>query len=176
MTSPFAGAAAEMAKANPANEPPKTPARRVPMSLPTLKLEIPAIPGYVCHWFRGTGQRIAQAQNAGYEFVNRDDVSINHVGLASDYLSDGNSDLGSRVSVSAGGDSPEGQQGLRLYLMKIKRELFEEDQIALDEQHEQVAAQLRGDRGFGEAAQADYKRHTAQKTPQRNMFTPNRKV
>lgn len=166
--------AAEMAKTNPANEPETAPRRRIPMALPTLKLEIPKIPGHVCHWFRGSSQRIQQALNAGYEFVKRDEVQVNGVGLASDYLGDGNSDLGTRVSVSAGGDDPEGQQGLRLYLMKIKQELWDEDQIAVDERHESIAAQLRGDRGFSEAGQDTSNRYTRgeQKT---HMFNPKRR-
>lgn len=166
--------AAEMAKSNPATQPETAPRRRIPMALPTLKLEIPEIPGHKCHWFRGTGQRLQQAQNAGYQFVARNEVQVNDRGLASDYLGDGNSDLGSRVSVPAGGEDAEGTQGLRLYLMKIKTELWDEDQIAVDERHEQIAAQLRGDRGFSENGQDTSNRYTRgeQKT---HMFNPKRR-
>ena len=64
-----------------------------------------------------------------------------------------------------------GQQGLRLYLMKIREELFLEDQTAVDAQHEQVAAQLRGDRGFAEAGQ-DAKHRYSRGEQRRNMFQP----
>lgn len=177
MTDAFAKRAAELTSAaNPASEAPRAPSRRVPMALPTLKLEIPPIPGYVCHWFRGTSQRIQQALNAGYTFVERGEVEVNGVGLANDYFSDNNTDLGSRVSVSAGGEDIEGAgQGMRLHLMKIREEHFLEDQQAVDAQHEQVAAQLRGDRGFTEAGQDAKHRYASQPgrpAPQRNMFQP----
>jgi hypothetical protein len=42
---------------------------RVPMSLPTLKLAVPEIPGFYCHWMRGDPMRMQQAQRAGYVFV-----------------------------------------------------------------------------------------------------------
>lgn len=164
MTSPFGPN-----KANPANVPAKAPAKRIPMALPTLKLAIPEIPGHVCHWFRGNPQRIQQALNAGYVFVNRDEVEVNSVGLANDYLGDGNTDLGSRVSVSAG----EGEgTGAMLYLMKIKKELWEEDELGVAEQHEQIAAQLRGDKGFSRGG--DDTSHRYSRGENRNMFTPRR--
>ena len=163
--------AAEMTASNPANAAPTAPARRIPMALPTLKLEIPEIPGHVAHWFRGSGQRIQQALNAGYTFVNRGEVEVNGIGLANDYLGDNNSDMGTRVSVSAGGESAEDSQGMRLYLRKIKKELWDEDQAAVDAQHEQVAAQLRGDKGFSEGGQ-DTSHRYSKGEQKRNMFQP----
>ena len=81
-TDAFAKRAAELtAAANPSVAPATASSRRIPMALPTLKLEIPAIPGYVCHWFRGTQQRIQQALNAGYEWVGRGEVEVNGIGL-----------------------------------------------------------------------------------------------
>lgn len=145
----LAGAAARMAETNPANTPAKTPAKRIPMSLPTLKLSVPPIPGYHLYWFRGT-QRVQQAMQAGYEFVERGEVELNHTGLANDYESDGNSDMGTRVSVSAGGEG-EASQGVRLYLMKLKQELYDQDQVEVDDRHEAIAAQMRGDKGFTQA-------------------------
>lgn len=156
-------------KVNPANAPEKAPAKRIPMALPTLKLAMPEIPGHVCHWFRGNPQRIQQALQAGYTFVTRDEVQVNSYGLANDYNGDGNTDLGSRVSQSAG----EGEgTGALLYLMKIKKELWDEDELGVSERHEQIAAQLRGDKGFSKGG--DDTSHRYSRGENRNMFTPRR--
>lgn len=156
---------------NPANPPAKSAGRRIPMALPTLKLSVPEIPGYVLYWFRGTGQRIQQALNAGYAFVERDELVLNGHGLATSYDVDGNTDLGTRVSVAAGGDDAPGQAG-RLYLMKIKKELWLEDEELVFDRHEQIAGQLRGDKGFTEAGMDSTQRYT--RGENRNMFTPRR--
>lgn len=117
---------------------------RVPMSMPQLKLAVPEIPGYHLHWMRGDAGRIAQAQRAGYEFVNHDEVNVTNTGLADDAGESGNTDLGTRVSVIAGRESgPDGQPG-RLYLMKIRQEFWEEDQQLLEDRNESIAAALRG--------------------------------
>lgn len=168
----LAGKAASMAGANPAERAATAnpERRRIPMSLPTLKLQVPEIPGYKCRWMRGTTGRLQQALAGGYEFVERDEVALNAMGLADAALSDGNSDLGSRVSISAGEEMAEGQ-GVRLYLMKIKRELWDEDQRMVDAQHEAIAAQLRGDKGIqGEGDNTN--RYS--KPENRNIFQPRR--
>lgn len=163
--------AAQMQKSNPATPPARVPATRIPMALPTLKLAIPEIPGYVCHWFRGNQQRINQALQAGYEFVERGEVEVNHAGLANSYDSDGNSDLGTRVSVSAGSEG-DSDNTSRLYLMKIRKEFWEEDEAAVQANHEQIAAQLRGDKGLSQAGQDTSNRYT--RGENRNMFQPRR--
>jgi hypothetical protein len=157
--------------ANPANPPAKSVGRRIPMALPTLKLAVPELPGYVLYWFRGTGQRIQQALNAGYAFVERDELTLNGHGLANSYDADGNTDLGTRVSQAAGGDDSAGQAG-RLYLMKIKKELWDEDELLVAERHEQIAGQLRGDKGFSEGGMDSSQRYS--RGENRNMFTPRR--
>lgn len=157
--------------ANPANPPARSVGRRVSMALPTLKLAVPELPGHVLYWFRGTGQRLQQAMNAGYTFVDRDELTLQGHGLANSYDIDGNSDLGTRVSVTAGGEDSPGQSG-RLYLMKIKKELWLEDEQLVDERHEQIAGQLRGDKGFSEAGMDASQRYT--RGENRNMFTKRR--
>lgn len=157
--------------ANPSNPPAKATSRRVPMALPTLKLAVPEIPGHFLYWFRGTGQRLQQALNAGYTFVERDELILQGGGLATSYDVDGNTDLGTRVSVAAGGDDQAGQSS-RLYLMKIKNELRSEDDELVFEKHEQIAGQLRGDKGFTESGMDASQRYT--RGENRNMFTPRR--
>lgn len=123
---------------NPANSP--APAnvaarKRIPMSIPQLKLQVPDIAGYHLHWFLGS--RVARAQQGGYEFVDEKEVSLNNRNVATDATITGNADLGSRVSVIAG----TGANGLpeSLYLMKIKEEFWQEDQKALEARNQEIA-------------------------------------
>jgi hypothetical protein len=174
MNSPFSpqtSAAQQAAQAselvNPANLPAKAPVKRIPLSVPTLKLTVPEIPGYVCHWFRGSEGRIQQALAAGYTFVDRGTVELNQHGLANDFQKDGNSDLGNRVSVPSGDDSS------RMYLMKLPRELWEEDGKLLADKHEQIASQLRGDQGLSLPAGFD-RSNRYSRGESRNLFTPRR--
>ena len=162
---PSGATAAVPSNANPANAPEKTVRRRIPLGLPTLKLAVPEIPGHVLYWFRGSDQRMQQAYDAGYSHVKRGDVITNHAGLANSYESDGNSDLGSNVSVGEG-------DGTRLYLMKLPRELWLEDEVAIEEKHDAIAAQLRGDKGIPQPGDDPSKRYSRGES--RNLFTPRR--
>jgi len=164
--------AAEMAQTNPANSPEKKARARVSMSLPTLKLKVPEIPGFELHWFRGTSARLAQAQNAGYRFVTKEEVDIPEFGFANDAEGSGHSTLGENVTVSAGDELVDGQ-GARLFLMKIPKDLWDEDQVMIDKKHEQTAATLRGDKGFTEAGQDGSNRYSRGEQ-KRNMFQPRR--
>lgn len=139
---------------------------RIPMSLPVLKLSVPDIPGYHLHWMRGDPARIMQAQRAGYEFVEQDEVNVVNTGLADDAGSNGSTDLGTRVSLSAGGDVDAQGQPERLYLMKIKQEWWEEDQSVLADKNEQLAAVMRGEGVGGETYIPD-----AHKKTVKSMFS-----
>jgi len=134
-----------MEKLNPASTA-KTAAerKRIPMSVPVRRLETPEIPGFHLHWFRNTRERLQRAIDAGYEFVDERELRINAVGLGSDTAKSGNTDMGSRVSVTAGGESGADGQAERLVLMKIKQEFYEQDQALVDARNENVAAALRG--------------------------------
>lgn len=134
------------APANPANAPQKrvTEATRIPMNLPQAKLAVPEIPGYYLYWF--LGQNVPRAQRAGYEFVDESEADLTNTGLADDASRSGNSDLGTRVSMIAGGlveGTPEPQ---RLYLMKIRQEWRDKDVAALEAINERIAAAIRGGR------------------------------
>lgn len=174
MTNPFVPAAqsstlAEVAKtmeqANPSIEPPRAPARRIPLGLPTLKLETPEIPGYFCHWFRQNPGRVGQALAAGYEFVSRGEVELNGYGLANDYMQDGNTDLGSRVTRAA-------EAGEGLILMKIRKELALEDKEAYIAQQEALAAQIRGDQGLPSPVGDSQHRYSKGDKSQANFLIP----
>lgn len=151
--------------------------QRIPMSVPVQKLAVPEIPGYHLHWFIDNPARIMQAQRAGYEFVETDEVDIVNTGLADDASSSGNTDLGSRVSLSAGQTLSEQGQPQRLILMKIRQEWWEEDQKKLEERNESIAATLRGGRDTGANPNGNENRYIPEYAKQQvaNMFTPKRR-
>lgn len=147
MSNDLAGKAAEarvqMDRSNPSVEGGKKSVeerKRIPMTLPMLKLEVPDIPGYHLHWMRGTTQRLMQADRAGYEFVHPDEVDLNSVGPGGDATHSGNTDMGARVSIVGGA----GEQGeaVRLYLMKQKMEYYLEDQKILQGRNDSIADTL----------------------------------
>ena len=116
-------------KQNPTAAPGKSPAarKRIPLSVPQRKLETPDIPGYYLRWFRGTPQRLAQAERAGFEFVRPEEVDMPDISLGGDASRTGNSDMGARVSVLEGSEIDSGGQAVRMYLMKQKMEYRIED-------------------------------------------------
>lgn len=129
---------------SPANGKLELPKNYKPMSTATLRLEVPNKPGWHRHWFRGTPGRLARAQQAGYRFVDQGDCDVNNFDLAGDSKAAGSTDLGSRVSVSAGDEgSVEGQAG-RMYLMECPENLFEHSQEILGERLDKIADALKG--------------------------------
>ena len=141
---PIAGQPDPVRKNIPAMPAPRdTPAgerKRIPMSVPVRKLEVPDIPGYHLHWFVSNPTRLQRALDAGYEYVDAREMKLNPVGLGSTTTHGGNTDLGSQVSIVSGSDE-EGQPE-RLVLMKIKQEWYEEDQKIAQERVDSVAAAL----------------------------------
>lgn len=116
--------------------------RRIPMSTPVQKLDVPSIPGYHLHWFNGTADRIQRAIDGGYEHVTAEEMKLNPVGLGSNSTHSGNTDMGSGVSVVAGGQVGPDGQAVRLVLMKIKEEWWREDQSKIDDRGEHVVQSL----------------------------------
>ena len=122
-------------KVSPANGAARKSERtRVPMSAPQQKLAVPEIPGYYMYWMKGTPERLQKALGAGYEFVDYDEVQLTNVAIGGDATKNGNSDMGSRVSVISGEEVGPDNQPIRLYLMKIKEEWHQED-LAQQGQH-----------------------------------------
>jgi hypothetical protein len=165
------------ANANPANaaEKRKSSRDRVPMSLPQQKLSVPDIPGYHLHWMIGRADRLAQAERAGYTFVNQDEVDMNTVGLADGGNASGHSDLGSRVSHVSGTDEAGGQP-VRLYLMKLPIEFWYEDQAKLAGVNENIAGVLRGDKGLQATGEGmdNSNRYVPKDAGNKNLFQPKR--
>lgn len=146
------GTASEIAKAaakpNPSNEAPRRAAEvdRVPMDLPDRKLAVPAMPGYYLYWF--LGKNTNKALRAGYTYVDHDEVDVPNTGIADDRSVSGSTDMGSRISVSAGATGEEDEE--RLYLMKLPEEYHEKDMARKTANNEEIAQQLRaGQMGAG---------------------------
>jgi hypothetical protein len=137
-----AAARERMEKRNPGNIPgtPIEERKRIPMSVPVQKLWAPEIPGYHTHWMLGTAERLQQAHNAGYTFVDEEEVDTNEVRLGGDIK--GHTDMGSRVSKVAGGGDMTGGQPTRLYLMKQKLDWYEEDQKLLHQRNDSIVDAL----------------------------------
>jgi len=112
------------------------------MSVPVQKLEVAEIPGFHCHWFRGSQDRIQRALNAGYTFVDPKEVHLNNVSLGGDSAESGNTDLGSRVSVVGGGIEEGSNQATRMYLMKIPMELRNQDLESMEQRSENIVRAL----------------------------------
>lgn len=161
---------------NPANAQDFVPADFTPMTSATLRLEVPKRDGWHRHWFRGTPERIARAQKAGYRFVDEREVSLNNFDLGGDAKESGNSDLGSRVSVISGDDVDTTGQPGRLYLMECPEHLYQRSKAILDQRNDDVATALRGG-NIGKGAQGETtvdqnNRYMKGNAP--DLFTPNK--
>lgn len=159
---------------NPANERRTTVDEdsRIPMSLPQLMLQVPEIEGYVMHWFADRPGRIPRAIQAGYEFVQPDEVKINNFGLASDLMQSGNTDLGTRVSVHGGTAENGGAE--RLYLMKVKKEWYDKDMELREQNSDRVVDTLRqGLTGADRERMTDASKRYAKNTD--NLFTKHKR-
>ena len=115
--------------------------KRVPMSIPRRKLEVPEKPGYVRYWFNDYPGRIQQALRGGYDFVDSRDVDITNTCLGGDVTANGNTDLGTKVSLVVG--KTEEGTALRAYLMEIKEEWFKEDQTIIQDQVNMIDATIK---------------------------------
>ena len=132
---------------NPANAPEDfDESQWVPMSAPVARLQIPEKPGYHRHWFRNEPGRIERAQRAGYRFVDASEVSVVNRSLGGAPEEGGNTDLGSRVSVAAGGIADNGQ-AMRLYLMECPQHLYKKNLAMLQADTDNTVTALSAGRG-----------------------------
>jgi hypothetical protein len=134
-------------KANPANPPLPAQAttaperarrKRVPMSVPVRCLEVPEIPGYHLHWIKESN--IPRAIAAYYQFVDDNEVPVNHRNPGTDSSVSGSTDLGARISINAGLGA--NGQTERLFLMKLAEEYWLEDRAAIDNRNSQIMTQI----------------------------------
>jgi len=150
MTNPIRDRIAQQTTKSPAAPPavytPGAEQGYISMSIPKQRLAAPEISGYHCHWFMGLPDRIQQAMQAGYTWVDAGEVDLTNFDLAGDGRPIEGTDLGTRVSTVAGGLYEGTMQPQRLYLMKVPLWLWEIHQKELDAVNEKIAATLRGDK------------------------------
>jgi hypothetical protein len=118
--------------------------RRVSMSVPSMKMAAPRIPGYVLYWFNDDEGRVERALRSSYQFVESDEVALHDFSLAGDSTKSGNQDLGTRVSMLVG--LTRDGRPMRAYLMKIREEIWKIDQKLGQERNDKVAAALKSGR------------------------------
>lgn len=135
----------KMKATNPGNlpQPEKAARRRIPMSVPQRRLDVAEIPGYKMFWILGKPDRMAQAEAAFYELVRQGEVEMHDKRIGAD-LAHGSTDLGDLVSVVAGDELDAAGQPIRLYLMKVRNEYYEEDLAVVEERNSRVVDALRG--------------------------------
>jgi len=130
---------------NPANAPamPTAPAvradrKRIPMSIPRRKLEVPDIVGYHLHWFLDAN--VPRALQGGYVMVDESEVPINQFNVGTDSSLSGNADMGSHIKIIAG--TAENGSPTHLNLMKIKEEWWQEDQRLIEKQNASILSAI----------------------------------
>jgi len=101
------------------------------------------IPGYHLHVFNDTPGRIQAATDAGYEFVDPEEVG----GVASNVVSR-NTDIGDKVRFLVGSTADGEPQ--YAYLMKIRQEWWDEDQAELQKRNDKTDAAIRGGKMTGD--------------------------
>lgn len=157
---------------NPANktvEPKRNRKNRIPMSVPMRKLEVPEISGYHLHWIKESN--IPRALQAWYEFVDFDEVPVNQRGVGTDTEMTGNTDLGSRVSISAG----IGEDGRpeRLILMKLAEEHWQADRLAIDTRNAGIIGSIfRGEKILDKGEVSADVQETRYVDPDRTSYKP----
>ena len=130
--------------------------RRIPMSTPSRRMEVPEMPGYRMYWFRESN--VPRALQAGYDFVNKEDVKLLNLPIASHPGGDGNTDLGTNVSIVAG--TTEHGQPERAVLMKIPLEWFQEDQLEIAKKNaQQLESIFSGEVTVGDGGKINEKGH-----------------
>ena len=95
------------------------PRTRTPFGVGRLKLSVTKIPGFHLHWIADYPGRLDNAVENGYEFVKREEVQISR--------HTPNADLGEYVCAVDNSSHATGQP-LKLYLMKIRQDWYEENQ------------------------------------------------
>jgi len=99
--------------------------------------------GFHGHIFNDTPGRITQALDVGYEFVE-----ANEVGSVATNVISRNTDIGDKVRFLVG--NTDNGEPMYAYLMKIRKEFYEEDQAEAQAKIDAVDAAIRGGKLTGE--------------------------
>ena len=125
-------------------------AERIPVGVPRLKLNADSRAGYVRRWVNDNGVRLEDFRKGGYEFVT-DPTRVGDAGASDITSRDG---IDSRVSRVVGQRDDGGP--LRAYLMEIRQDWYDEDQLAKQKNIDEQEAQMeRGEDGQGGAPGRD---------------------
>lgn len=136
---------AQAQNVNPANRPitiaeqiEKGMRRRVSMSLPSRKLEVPELPGYWLHWF--VEENVPRALEAGFEFVDSAELPMGQFSPGASKDVNGNMDMGTRVRQVAG-RSETGAAQFHV-LMKLREQWAAEDRAMRDQKNANILATI----------------------------------
>lgn len=97
---------------------------RVPMGIPRSKLSAPDIPGYVLRWFNNRNGRIEAAELGGWQFVTYTELAGQAIGQTN--VRPTTDEMGQNITALVGTDDRGSE--MRSYLMKIEKDLYDEDQ------------------------------------------------
>lgn len=123
--------------------------RRISMSLPSRKLEVPEMPGYWLYWF--VEENVPRALEAGFEFVDSAELPMGQFSPGTSKDINGNMDMGTRVRQIAGKSESGGP--LFHVLMKLREEWAREDRRLRDNRNAQIMSTIfRGEHIPGEEA------------------------
>ena len=127
-------------------EKPKEVRKRIPMSVPIRKLEVPEREGWHRYWF--IGNNVPRAIQGGYKHVHTHEIPINQHNPANDPSVTGSQGLGSLVEITDGLD--EHGKSTTLYLMEIEMEFWLEDQKILEKRNANIMQSIfRGEQIMG---------------------------
>ena len=122
--------------------------RRSNLQLSEQEAKAFADAGYVTRWVNDRDGRVERALAGGYEFVEPNEATS----VGSYEIGKGNTDVGDKVSKVVS----RGDQVTRAYLMKIKKEFYEEDQKSKEELNSRVDEALSGGEAGGAAIENKY--------------------
>ena len=110
-------------------------AERVPLGIKRSKLEVKdQDPAYMYRWINDVGGRVLDAQNGGYEFVT--DAKVGEGDIANR-----NASAGNRVSRVVG--TTDRGNAITAYLMRIRKEFYQDDQAAKKRQLDELDKALK---------------------------------
>jgi hypothetical protein len=128
---------------------------RVPLGGPQLRLQLSTEDrqrfedeGFVPRWVNDADGKIARAEAAGYVFVQREEVPS----LGSGVIHQGSTNVGSKVSKVVS----RGEPIITAYLMKTRKEYYEEDQLAKEANNAKVDEALAAGNAGGASVENQY--------------------
>lgn len=123
-------------------------ARRSNLQLSEHEYQALSNAGYQVRWFNDADGRVERALAGGWEFVDPEHATS----VGSFEIGKGNSDLGGKVSKVVS----RGEHVIRAYLMKIKKEYYDEDQQTKEEVNRRVDDALAGGGAGGASVEKAY--------------------